>query len=211
MLSLLQPTVVTAVLYSQHLLTCTAWLSLWLCMQTVELSWEVQACLSDIMYEIDTSELQPPMPSPTATQLNNLKESKLPPTHGNEQHLQHDEAATSSSFKSPQAEMHTTDASHPLKHTQPQTETAGVPKVHEGSLKMLCVVGLLAALANMKAWSVAEEKTFELCLHWSHQHVTAWMDRQDQAASSQHTLHNYPVLEPHAAMGENLAARVPIF
>lgn len=177
-------------------------------MQTVELSWEVQACLSDIMYEIDISESQPSVPSPTATQLHNPKESKLPPTHGSQQHLQHSEAATSSSFKSPQAEMHTADASHPLKQTHPQTETAGVPRVHEGSLMVLCVDGLLAALANTKAWSIAEEKTFELCLHWSHQHVTAWMDRQDKAASSQHTLYNFPVLEPHAAMGENLAARV---
>ena len=88
-------------------------------------------------------------------------------------------------------------------HTQQpslDTQTAGLPKVHEGTLQALCMGALLAGLAASKAWSAADQEAYELCLHWSHQHVTAWMDRQDRAAPSQHALHNYPVLEPHAAI-----------
>ena len=129
----------------------------------------------------------------TASEQRNLPQN-------NQQHHHQPAAETNSTAMCTQPEEQTADASSTHTATQPDTQTAGLPKVHEGTLKVLCVGALLAGLAASKAWSAADQEAYELCLHWSHQHVTAWMDRQDRAAPSQHALHNYPVLEPHAAI-----------
>ena len=172
-------------------------------MQTMELSSQVQACLTDLMHQLDTPASDPPVPLPTATSPAQPRDSKpqhLPRRRGSQQQSKQYLAAEASTSRSTQSEMHTADASGVVRPRHDRALAAGVPTIQEGTLRVLCVDGLLAGLANTKAWSAADREAYELCLHWSHQHVSAWMDRQDRAAPSQHALHNYPVLEPHAAI-----------
>ena len=81
-----------------------------------------------------------------------------------------------------------------------EVQAAGLPSLHAGSMQALCVDGLLAGLAGIKAWYVTEQLVYEHCLRWSGQAVAAWVSRQAKAAAGQHPLHNYPALEPHAAL-----------
>ena len=168
----------------------------------MELSSQLQACLTDLMHQLGTPASDPPVPLPmnSRPQPKDSKPHHFSIRRGSQQQSKQYAAATASSSRSAQSEMPTADASGVVRPTQDLALAAGVPNVQEGTLRMLCVDGLLAGLANTKAWSAADREAYELCLHWSHQHVTAWMDRQDRAAPGQHALHNYPVLEPHAAI-----------
>ena len=106
----------------------------------------------------------------------------------------------SSSHRSTQAEVQAAHAS--ILPSPAQAQTAGLPQVPEGSLKVLIVDGLLAGLANTKAWSAADREAFELCLHWSHEFLTAWIDngtRQHQTSMPCTTVLCWNLMRPYVS------------
>ena len=140
-------------------------------MQTMELSSQVQACLTGLMYQLDTPASDPPVPLPTASSPAQPKDSQpqhLTTKRGSQQQSQQYAAATASSSRSAQSEMQTADASGIVRPRHDRALAAGVPTIQEDTLRVLCVDGLLAGLANTKAWSAADREAYELCLHWSH-------------------------------------------